>query len=253
MKNIYVKNLIAILIASSFYFPASFAKADEHTEMHNEEHMHDHGDNPVVTKVMFDQLEFRVADGANPSVIEAQAWIGKDHDKLWLKTDVESRDGETQDAELQALYSHAISTYWDLQMGLRKDIKPLPSRTWGVLGVRGLTPYFFDVDVALFIGDSGRTAFRVSAEYELLFTQRLILSPNINVNFYGQNDEEIATGSGLSDAKAGLRLRYEILREFAPYIGVNWSRQFGNTAIMAKGNGDAARETTIVGGIRMWF
>lgn len=253
MKKYYVKNLITTLIAASFYLPAAFVNANEHSGTHGAEPMHDHGDNPIVTKVMFDQLELRNADGANPLIVEAQAWIGNDLNKFWLKTDVEKRDGEIEEAEVQALYSRAIAPYWNLQMGVRHDLKPVPTRTWGVLGVQGLAPYFFEVDAALFVGESGKTGLRISAEYELLFTQRLILSPELAANLYGQNDWETGTGSGLSDITAGVRLRYEIKREFAPYIGVNWNKQFGNTADITKRKREAVSDTNLVAGVRIWF
>ncbi len=138
-------------------------------------------------------------------------------------------------------------------MGLRKDFQPTPSRSWAVLGVQGLAPYLFEVDTAVFLGESGRTALRLEAEYEILFTQRLILSPEIEVNFYGQNDEATGTGSGLSDVEFGLRLRYEIRREFAPYIGVNWFKKFGNTADFSRLEGAEVSDTQIVLGVRAWF
>ncbi len=250
MKN-YLKNLITTAIAASFYLPVAVANAQEHNHTHDEEQMHDHGDNPLVTKVMFDRLEVREANDSG--VIEAQAWVGKNLNKFWLKADAEKHEGETEDAELQALYSRAITPYWDVQMGLRQDIKPTPSHTWAVLGMHGLAPYFFEVDAALFIDDTGATALRISAEYELLFTQQLILSPEVEVNLYGQNDAQAGTGSGLSDIKTGLRLRYEIRREFAPYVGVDWSKKFGNTAAAAKNKGDVSGDSSLVAGIRIWF
>ena len=118
---------------------------------------------------------------------------------------------------------------------------------------RGLAPYFFEVDTALFVGENGRTALRLEAEYELLLTQRLILTPDIEINFYGQNDKDIGVGSGLSDVQTGLRLRYEIRREFAPYIGVNWSKKFGNSANFSRMEGVDVSETQLVLGIRAWF
>jgi len=253
MKKYYAKNLIATLIATSVFLPAAVVHADNHSDAHGAEAMHDHGDNPVLTKVMFDQFELRNTDSENSFNVDAQAWIGNDLNKFWLKTDVEKRDGELEEAEVQALYSRAIAPYWDLQLGIRQDLKPSPTRTWGVLGVQGLAPYFFEVDAALFVGESGKTAMRIAAEYELLFTQKLILSPEIEVNLYGQNDWETGAGSGLSDITAGLRLRYEIKREFAPYIGVNWSKQFGTTADMAENKGESASDTTLVAGLRIWF
>jgi len=159
----------------------------------------------------------------------------------------------TLKAEIQALYSRAIAPFWDVQIGLRQDLKPEPERAWGVIGIQGLAPYFFDIDAALFIGDSGATAARLSAEYELMLTQKLVLAPEVTLNFYGQNDIERLSGSGLSDATAGLRLRYEIRREFAPYIGVNWTRSFGNSAEFVRAHGESTRDTQWVAGIRAWF
>lgn len=211
------------------------------------------GDDPLLTRVMIDQLEWRNADEADPYVLEAQGWIGKDQNKLWIKVDVERVDGETEEAEIQALYSRAIAPFWDLQVGVRQDLKPEPDREWGVIGIQGLAPYFFEVDAALFVGDSGDSAARISAEYELMLTQRLVLSPEITLNFYGQNDMQRLTGSGLSDGQAGLRLRYEIRREFAPYVGVNWTRSFGNTADVVRDHGEATSDTQWVAGIRAWF
>ena len=210
-------------------------------------------DDPLLTKVLVDKIEVRDADGDNPLVLEGQAWIGKDLNKLWLKTDVARVDGKTEDAELQALYSRAIAPFWDFQFGLRKDFQPSPGRSWAVIGLQGLAPYFFEVEPALFIGESGRAAFRLEAEYELLFTQRLILTPDIELNAYAQNDQDIGIGSGLSEVELGLRLRYEIRREFAPYIGVNWARKYGNTADFARRSGEEIDDTEFVIGIRVWF
>ena len=210
-------------------------------------------DDPLLTKVIIDQLEKRDANGSNPWVLDGQAWIGKDLNKLWLKTELERVEGDTEEAEFQALYSRAIAPYWDLQLGLRHDFQPSPSRSWGVIGVQGIAPYFFEVDTALFIGESGQTALRLEAEYELLFTQQLILTPEVELNFYGQDDEALAIGLGLSDLEAGLRLRYEIRREFAPYIGVNWNKNFGNTADFARDEGEDTDDLQWVIGLRAWF
>lgn len=210
-------------------------------------------DDPLLTYVMVDQLEWRSADGSDPVALDAEGWIGKDLDKLWLKTEVERTDGATEHAEVQALYSRAISPYWDAQVGLRQDFEPDPDRSWGVLGVQGLAPYFFEVEAALFAGSSGDTAARLKAEYEWLFTQRLILSPELTLDFYGQDDEQRMVGSGLSDLEAGLRLRYEIRREFAPYVGINWTRSYGDTADFARAHGDDTSDLQFVLGIRAWF
>ena len=122
-----------------------------------------------------------------------------------------------------------------------------------MIGLKGLAPYFFEVDAALFIGDSGNTGLRLNAEYEWLFTQKLILTPEIEVNFYGQDIPEVSLGSGLSDMTLGLRLRYEIRREFAPYLGLEWSKLYGNSADFVSSNGAEVSDTKVVAGLRLWF
>jgi copper resistance protein B len=210
-------------------------------------------DDPLLYKVMVEQLEYREADGDNQLVFEGEAWIGKDLNKFWFKTEVERVDGDTEEAEVQFLYSRAVAPFWDLQVGWRHDIKPKPDRDWLALGFKGLAPYYFEVDAGLFIGESGQINARLEAEYEYMFTQKLILSPEIEVNLYSKDDEQVGTGSGLSDMELGLRLRYEVRREFAPYIGVNWSKKFGKTADFAKDEGEDTNDVQIVAGIRFWF
>ncbi len=210
-------------------------------------------DDPLLVMGVLDQFEWRDASDGDTLSWDAQGWLGKDLNKLWFKTDGERVDGETEDAELQFLYSKAFAKYWDFQVGVRQDFEPSPSRTWAAIGVQGLAPYFFETDIAFFVGESGRTALRFESEYEFLITQRLILTPDIEVNFYGKNDENIGVGSGLSDAEIGLRLRYEIRREFAPYFGVNWTKVFGNTADFARINGQDISDLQLVVGLRGWF
>lgn len=210
-------------------------------------------DNPLLTLVIVDELEYRNADEGSVQAWNAQGWLGRDLRKLWIKTEGERSGGSTEDAELQFLYSKSVGRYWEFQVGVRQDFKPSPSRTWAAIGIQGLAPYFFEIDTALFIGDSGRTALRLEAGYDLLFTQRLILSPDIEVNFYGKDDPDIGIGSGLSNLEAGLRLRYEIRREFAPYIGLNWSKLFGDTADFAAAAGESAADLQLTIGLRAWF
>lgn len=228
------------LFATSCLFVADDAKAAA-------------ADDPVLVMGILDQLEMRDAFGDNELSWTGQGWIGRDLKKLWFKTEGERAGGSTGEIEVQFLYSKAIARYWEFQVGLRHDFKPSPSQSWAVIGVQGLAPYFFETEAALFIGDSGNTALRLETEYELLLTQRLILTPEIEVNFYGKNDLEVGVGSGLSDVEVGLRLRYEIRREFAPYIGVNWLKLFGNTADYARSVGDDPSEAQLVVGLRGWF
>ncbi|MCB1727488.1 MAG: copper resistance protein B, partial [Gammaproteobacteria bacterium] len=153
----------------------------------------------------------------------------------------------------QALYSRAIAPYWDLQVGWRHDIRPKPDRDWLAIGFEGLAPYWFEVDAAAFIGEGGQVGARLEAEYEWMFTQRWVLSPELKVNLHTKNDEATGTGSGLSDTELGLRLRYEIRREFAPYIGVNWVKKYGNTADFARDEGEDTDDVQFVAGVRAWF
>lgn len=210
-------------------------------------------DDPLLAMMMIDRLELRNTDGNNPRVWEGQGWLGKDLNKLWIKTEGENTGNKTEEAELQILYSRAIAPFWDFQAGLRRDFQPDPERNWLTLGFQGLAPYLFEVDTALFIGPSGRTAVRLEAEYEILFTQRLILSPELEINLHGQDDSKTGTGSGLSDIEAGLRLRYEIRREFAPYVGINWWKKYADTADFARDEGEQISDLQFVAGIRAWF
>lgn len=213
-------------------------------------------DDPLLAKLLVDKLELRSADGSNPVVWEADFWVGKDLNKLWFKTEGEFRDEKFESIEVQALYDRAIAPNWDLQAGVRRDMyqEPgKPDRNWFALGVMGLAPYEFDINTALFIGDEGRTSLRFEAEYEFLLTQRLILVPDLEVDFYGKDDPATKTGSGLSKSELGLRLRYEIRREFAPYIGVNWEKSYGKTADYAKEEGKDFDDVQFVMGVRHWF
>ncbi len=209
-------------------------------------------DDPLVTKIMIDQLETRIVDGDDPLVLEAQAWIGYDLDKFVIKADVEQVKNNIEELELQALYSRAVDPYWDLQIGVRQDQKPL-ERNWLAIGFQGVAPYWFEIDTALFIGESSQVGLRFSAEYEWMITQRWVLSPEIEFNIHSKDDEAVGTGSGLSDSQIGIRLRYEIKREFAPYIGINWNNKYGNTATFARDEGEKVSSTQFVAGVRAWF
>ena len=210
-------------------------------------------DDPLLTKIMINELEVRSTDGPDPLVLDADVWVGYDLNKFWFKTDVERINGETEEAEVQFLYSRAVAPYWDFQLGWRRDIRPRPDRDWVSLGFKGLAPYFFEVDAEMFFGESGQISARLDAEYEVLFTQKLILTPEIETNLYSKDDAGAGIGSGISDLELGLRLRYEIRREFAPYIGVNWTRKFGQTADFAQLNGEDISDTQFMVGIRAWF
>ncbi|MGE3298212.1 MAG: copper resistance protein B [Porticoccaceae bacterium] len=210
-------------------------------------------DDPLLGKVMFDQLEWRDGAGDGALVWDGDAWLGRDLDKLWFKTEGRRTGGRTEAAEVQALYSRALAPFWDIQVGWRSDLQPTPKRNWLALGARGIAPYWFDTDIALFADADGRTALRLKVRYELLFTQRLILAPDMEINLHGQDDRATATGSGLSEMEVGLRLRYEIRREFAPYVGVVGWRKFGDSADFARYQGERSDDLELVAGVRFWF
>ena len=210
-------------------------------------------DNVIRTRLILDRLEAFRTNDSHGQALDAQGWIGGDIDKLWLKIDGERTAGKLGATRTEALWHHAIGTYWGLQSGVRHDFGDGPGRTWAALGVQGLAPYWFDVQATAYIGQGGRTALRFEPEYDLLLTQRLILQPNAKVNLYGKKDPDRGIGSGLSDMEAGLRLRYEFSRKFAPYVGVVYNRKFGYTAQYAQQAGKSASETRFVGGVRIWF
>ena len=210
-------------------------------------------DDPVLTKFMLDKFEVRNTDAVNPLVWEAEAWIGKDLNKLWLKSAGEYVDGKVEEAETELLYSRAIAPFWDAQIGVRHDVVEDESRDYATIAIKGLAPYYFETDASLSFGKNGQTKLNASAEYEVMLTQKLILSPEIELNAYGKDDLKMGIGSGLSNLEAGLRLRYEIKREFAPYIGVNWNKKLGTTADIAEGEGVDVSDTQLVVGVKAWF
>jgi len=247
------KSCIAVMIVLGTLTTAS-AQSAESVDASNDAHAHvvAHASS-LFSSVMIDQLEIRGDNDGRLIVLEGQAWVGSDLNKFWMKADVESLSGDVEEFELQALYSRAVAPYWDLQLGLRQDVRPDAGRNWAVVGLQGLAPYFFETEAALFVSESGDTAMRLSTEYELLLTQQWVLSPEVEVSFYGQNDRATGTGSGLSDLRTGLRLRYEIRREFAPYIGINWNKAFGKSAdFVAEAGGDDS-STQWVAGFKIWF
>lgn len=204
--------------------------------------------------LLVDRLEqVRTTDGANASAYELQAWFGRDYDRLVLKAEGSYASDKLQEARSELLWGHAVASYWDAQLGVRHDSGVDPGRTWLALGVQGLAPYWFEVDATAYLGEDGRSALRVAAEYELLLTQRLILQPRVEINLYGKRDIARNIGSGLSDGTLGLRLRYEFSRQIAPYIGVERVEKFGQTADMARDAGERAGETRWVAGLRFWF
>ena len=170
---------------------------------------------------------------------------------LQLEGEVDS--GELHELRTEFLWSHAITSFWDTQLGVRHDSGEDPNRYWMAVGLQGLAQYWFHVEAMLYAGQRGDTAARFEAEYDMLFTQRLILQPRLEFNLYGQNDEIRETGSGLSNLSVGLRLRYEFTRHFGPYLGVEWAGLYGGTADFARAENKPTEQTRYLLGVRIWF
>jgi copper resistance protein B len=184
---------------------------------------------------------------------DAQGWLGGDFDKIWLKTEGTTLRGKTQDSKVEALWAHAILPCWDTQLGVRHDFSGGPSREWAAFGVQGIAPYWFDVELTAYVGEEGRTAVRIKSEYDLYLTQRLILKPEIELNAYGKPDRAREIGAGLSDGQFELRLRYEITRRFAPYVGYVYDRKFAGSAPLARRAGAPAVDHRAMAGLEFLF
>lgn len=213
----------------------------------------DMDDEAMVGRLLINNAEVAGGDGQHGQNLDADAWYGGDYDKAWFRTEGARRGGRLESLRTEALWDHAIEPFWSTQLGVRHDTGTGPARDWLAFGVRGLAPYWFDVEAALYASDGGHFAARLNVRYELLFTQRLILEPELRTNVYSREDPERGLGSGLSNIELGLRLRYEFRRQFAPYIGVTWDRRFGGTAGQASARGEAREATQVVGGLRIWF
>lgn len=205
------------------------------------------------TSLLMDRLEWVHTSDANSTAYDLQAWYGRDYNRAVIKAEGDVDSGKLQEARTELLWGHAVASFWDMQLGMRYDSGVDPGRGWLTFGFQGTAPYWFEIDAAAYVRNSGHSALRVSADYELLFTQRLILQPRFEANLYGKEDAARALGAGLSDLTVGMRLRYEIRREFAPYVGIEWVGQFGGTADYARAAGYPAKETRYVAGLRFWF
>ena len=204
--------------------------------------------------VNIDRLEYVRARGEEWAAYEGEAWYGSTYNRAVIKAEGEVASGKLQESKTQLLWRHAVSTFWDTELGVRFDHgQGAPNREWLAFGVKGLAPYWFEVDAAAYVGASGRTALAVKVEYDILLTQKLYLQPSIEVNFYGKDDERWGIGSGLTDGTAGLRLKYEVTRQFVPYVGVEWSSKFGKTADYARAEGESKQETRFVAGLSFRF
>jgi len=200
--------------------------------------------------LLIDRLEHWDGKNSNGQAWEATGWIGGNINRLWLRTDGERSEGRTESSAVEALYGRSVSPWWDVLVGVRQDFRPADSRTWAAIGIQGLAPYKFESSATLYAGSGGQLLAKAEVEYDVLLTNRLILQPLVEATVASKDEPEYGIGRGLNKVEAGLRLRYEFSRRFAPYIGITHERSFGDTADYA---GDHARDTRWVAGVRMWF
>ena len=232
--------------ADLLFDPAEMAAAREQLRVEN-------GDIRT-TAVIIDRLEANFVDGEQGYTWDAQGWIGGDINRFWWKSEGEGAFGDgVEDAEVQALYSRAFRPFWDVQTGLRQTYRPEGDRTDLVVGIQGLAPYWFEVDAAAFLSNKGELTARAEVEYDQRITNRWILQPRAEINLSAEEIPELRIGSGLTSLQIGARLRYEIRKEFAPYVGVEWTRSFGRTADFLEADGRSSEDTRLVVGIRAWF
>ncbi len=242
-----------LAVASALAATAAAAQQVDPYPMPPKEWPHPVMDHEPFSFVLLDRFEYLAKSGNDAWAWNAQGWFGGDRYRLWLKTEGEGEiNGPADRGDVQALLARRISPYWHLQVGLREDARPTPSRTTGVLAIQGLAPYWFNMEASAFFGN-GSVSGRLEAEYDQLLTQRWILQPRFETNWSGSSAAERGLGSGINDVELGLRLRYEIRREFAPYLGVNWTRRVGDTADLWRAAGRDPRETALVLGVRVWY
>lgn len=210
-------------------------------------------DNQTFVHLRANELEIVDVTDEKDLSWDADLWFGGDFQKLWMKTRGERSDRNDDRTEIQLLYSKSVLPFWDLQAGIRRAENPALARNWAVIALRGLAPYFFDVEAELFLADGGQSSFRFTGEYEVLLTQRLILTPELELTGYGRNEPRQIIGSGLSKIEFDLRLRYEIRRELAPYVGISWRNLYGNSKDFADSAGFDSQDVSINFGLRAWF
>lgn len=202
---------------------------------------------------IFNQLEGRYAPGGTDFRWDGEAWFGGDYNKIWLKSEGTLEKGRLSDGDHELLYTRSISPYWNLQGGVRMDLDDGPTRTWGAFGIEGLALYEFEFGATAYVSDRGRFAARIEGSYDFLLTNRLILQPQAEFNLYTKSDTGRQAGAGLSDVDAGLRLRYELWRKFAPYVAVTYSGYLTQARRIARDQHDDTGSVRFSLGVRSWF
>jgi len=229
--------------------PNAYAEGAKHKHLSGM----DMADNKWFGSLIINKLEYDDARSEYGQTLDAEAWYGSDYNKLWLKAEGERHDRRLDALRTEALWDRAIDAFWSSQLGVRQDTGQGDSRHWVAFGVQGLAPYWFETEATFYWGKGGNFAALLDIKYELLITQRWILQPNLEANFFSENDADSGVGKGLSDLELGFRLRYEITRQFAPYIGISTKREYGDTAEFSQAADEKTRLTEVVAGVRVWL
>lgn len=215
-----------------------------HTQVH---------DAPWFAALLVERLEWQQHSGDDALLWDATGWIGSDSSRLWLRSEGERTSGAAGEGTLEAFWGRPVAAWWDLLAGVRRDFGPGASRSYLALGVQGLAPQWFHVEATAYAGEGGQVGAGLEVQYDWLLTQRLILGARGEALGWSDDDTPAGIGAGLASGSLGLRLRYEIRREFAPYVGIDWQGRFGDTADLARAAGERRRETSAVAGVRFWF
>jgi copper resistance protein B len=210
-------------------------------------------DNAINYFVLFAQLEWET--GAEQAAFgwDTKGWVGGDRDRLWFRSEGQRSDGDVWDAQTHAMFGRQIARWWDVLVGVRQDFAPGPAQTWAAFGIQGLAPYWFDVEATAYVGADARNHYRLETEYEFLVTNRLVLQPQAEIEIYGKPDLEHDRDVGIATLDFGVRLRYLLRRELAPYGGVVWHQKHFGTADIARANGERTGGARFVAGIRFWL
>jgi len=215
-------------------------------------HGHASHDQTINGFVLFDQLEWRAGHGPGSMAWSNTGWVGGDVNRLWFRTEGHGEDSRLEEARVHLLYGRAIARWWNVVGGIRQDLQP-GAQTWLAVGVQGLAPGFFDIEATAYLSDEGQTAAHVGIGYDVLITNRLVMQPVVEMEMYGKPNASLGVASGISSGEAGLRLRYQFTREFAPYVGVSWQRAFGDTAHRDREVRVPNGAPRLVTGVRVWF
>ena len=253
-----VLGVLLVLMVPSVAAAQESAKVPEVTEADRQAafpdvHGHAVHDTAISFKALFDQLEWQYIHGKQGLRWDNNTWIGGDVHRFWIKSEGEAVDGIVDDGDVRLLYGRSFSRWWEWVAGVRHDFQPDPQHTWFTAGLHGLAPQWFEIDAMASIGPNGHTSARLEVEYEALMTNRLVLQPLVELSFAGKDDPDRGIGAGLSTGEVGFRLRYELRRGLAPYVGLVWHRKLFGTGDYASAAGDDVGGWHVVVGVRTWF